>query len=60
MRRVSEFNDGQFINEETLAINFKQLGVQEHHYFIQSLMKYNMGIFHEHETYQTCVFVQNV
>jgi hypothetical protein len=60
MLRVSEFNDGQVINEETLAVNFKQLGVQERHYFIQSLMKDNMGIFHEHETYQTSVFVPNV
>jgi hypothetical protein len=60
MLRVFEFNDGQVINEESLAVNFKELGVQERHSFIQSLMKDNTGIFHEHDTYQTSVFVPNV
>jgi hypothetical protein len=60
MLRVFEFNDGQVINEESLAVNFRELHVQEHHSFIQSLMKDNTGIFHEHDTYQTSIFVANV
>jgi hypothetical protein len=45
MLRVSEFNDGQAINEETLAVSFNQLSVQERQSFVQTLMKDNTGIF---------------
>jgi hypothetical protein len=60
MLRVSKFNDGQAINEETLAVSFNQLSVQECQYFVQTLMKDNSGISHDLKTYKTSMFTLNV
>jgi len=60
MLRVSKFNEGQDVNEETLAVSFNKLSFQEHQYFVQTLMKDNTGISHDVKTYQTSTFTPDV